>query len=332
MKVDNPTGTGSSGTSPSMTVGQAAKAFEGLLGPAEDEQGNPEPQEAIEEEEQETAESEASEEDEQEPVEDLETEVEEETDEEAQEEEPLYTVKIDGKEEKVSLAELQDGYQRTSDYTRKTQQLAEQRKAAEAELESARAERAEYASLLPKLRMAFETGMGPEPNWEQLRKENPMQATLLWQQREDQKRHLAALEAEEARVADQTARENEQAAEQRALQERNRLLEKLSSWRDPKVATKEASEIKQLLADVGFAEEEQSITDHRHVLLLRKAVLYDQMMAKRKSLDGKKARAPVVKPGAAVPAKGNPQAQQAAKLKQTGSVKDAAKLFENFLS
>lgn len=39
-----------------------------------------------------------------------------------------YTVKVDGDEQQVSLGELQDGYMRQSDYTRKTQELSEQRK------------------------------------------------------------------------------------------------------------------------------------------------------------------------------------------------------------
>jgi hypothetical protein len=38
-----------------------------------------------------------------------------------------YTIKVDGVEEQVSLKELRDGYQRQSDYTRKTQELASER-------------------------------------------------------------------------------------------------------------------------------------------------------------------------------------------------------------
>ena len=39
-----------------------------------------------------------------------------------------YTVKVDGDEQQVSLNELRDGYQRQADYTRKTQELASERK------------------------------------------------------------------------------------------------------------------------------------------------------------------------------------------------------------
>ena len=40
---------------------------------------------------------------------------------------PTYGVKIDGEEHQVTLGELQSGYQRQSDYTRKTQELARER-------------------------------------------------------------------------------------------------------------------------------------------------------------------------------------------------------------
>jgi len=46
-------------------------------------------------------------------------------------EEPVdgaYTIKVDGEESQVTLEELQDGYQRQADYTRKTQELADERK------------------------------------------------------------------------------------------------------------------------------------------------------------------------------------------------------------
>lgn len=39
-----------------------------------------------------------------------------------------YTIIVDGDEQQVSLSELRDGYQRQADYTRKTQELASERK------------------------------------------------------------------------------------------------------------------------------------------------------------------------------------------------------------
>jgi len=42
--------------------------------------------------------------------------------------EGAYTIKVDGEQHQVSLEELQDGYQRQADYTRKTQELADERR------------------------------------------------------------------------------------------------------------------------------------------------------------------------------------------------------------
>jgi hypothetical protein len=52
---------------------------------------------------------------------------------EVTEEAPKYRVKANGEELEVSLDELLNGYSRTADYQKKTQSLAEQRKAVEAE-------------------------------------------------------------------------------------------------------------------------------------------------------------------------------------------------------
>lgn len=328
--TENTTGMGSPGRGPSNGVGAAADAFASLLD-SQDEENTQDEQEANPEDEIEPAELEASDEDEQEEVEESETEDTEEDESEDEPGEQLYTVTIDGKEEQVTLAELQNGYQRTADYTRKTQALSEERKAAEAELESVRAERAEYAQLLPKLRTTFEAGMGPEPDWNALRQQDPARAAVLWQQREDQRRHIQQLKAEEQRVLQEQERDAQRQAQAHAEEQRKLLLDKLPEWRKDEVANKEAAGIKKMLADAGFPPEQQVIGDHRYVMIARKALLYDQMMEKRKGLDKKRAGAPVVKPGGGMPKSKNPAAKQYDQLKRTGSVKDAANLFANLL-
>ena len=74
---------------------------------------------------------------------DDETEESEEVEEEEESQPTVRTfkVKVDGEEVEVPEDELLKGYSRTQDYTRKTQQLAEQRKAAESEFEQVRKER-----------------------------------------------------------------------------------------------------------------------------------------------------------------------------------------------
>jgi len=59
----------------------------------------------------------------------------------AENEDDSYTVKVDGKEIRVSRKELLSSYQRQADYTKKSMALAEERKSHEAELTSVRQER-----------------------------------------------------------------------------------------------------------------------------------------------------------------------------------------------
>ena len=134
----------------SVTVSQAANAFLSLMdSPTEEaQQAQPEvdQQEPVEMEAEQSEEVEAS-------SEDYTDESAEETEyqEEEPEETPTYRVKVDNEEVEVTLDELLQGYSRTKDYTKKTQALAETRKAIEAEkarIEEAKQLRDTYAQRL----------------------------------------------------------------------------------------------------------------------------------------------------------------------------------------
>ena len=104
------------------------------------------------------------------------TEQSEEDENSEEEEQPqVFTVKVDGKEVEVTLEELQKGYSRTQDYTRKTQQIAEVRKHAEAELQAVRAEREQYAHLLGALEAQVQQAAQPQIDWDRLYSEDPIE-------------------------------------------------------------------------------------------------------------------------------------------------------------
>mgnify|MGYP000415714396 CR=1 FL=1 len=119
-----------------LTVNEAAAAFEGFLSAGEDSNEQPE---TVEAEAEDTVEDEVDESGEDEVVADESMEAQDEGDEEAEvdeeelEEETRYVVKAAGEEKEVTLDELMQGYQLGADYTKKTQEVAEQRKAIEAE-------------------------------------------------------------------------------------------------------------------------------------------------------------------------------------------------------
>ena len=71
-------------------------------------------------------------------------------------------VKVDGQDEEVPLREALSGYSRTADYTRKTQELAQQRQAAEYALTVERALRAQPAETLRLLAQQYGVEFGQQ--------------------------------------------------------------------------------------------------------------------------------------------------------------------------
>lgn len=252
-------------------------------------------------------------------------------------EEPRYTVKVNGEEIEVTLEELRRGYSRDADYRRKTQALAEQRKALEAEYEAIRQERAQYAQLLTALEQQLQSGGVKEPDWDRLYQEDPVEWVRqreLWRSRQER---LAAAQAEQQRLQQIAAQEQQARLAAYVQEQRERLFEALPELRDPEKAQQEHRRLRDYGQRLGFTEQElDSLYDHRAVLLLYKAARYDELMAKREALrpkpDGKATR--TATPGSRV----TPTEQQRKsamrrqqRLEKTGSVHDAAAAIEALL-
>ena len=260
-----------------------------------------------------------------------------EQDDEEESEEPRYTVKVNGEEIEVTLEELRRGYSRDADYRRKTQALAEQRKALEAEYEAIRQERAQYAQLLTALEQQLQSGGVKEPDWDRLYQEDPVEWVRqreLWRSRQER---LAAAQAEQQRLQQIAAQEQQARLAAYVQEQRERLFEALPELRDSEKAEQEYRRLRDYGQRLGFTEQElDSLYDHRAVLLLYKAARYDELMAKREALrpkpDGKATR--TATPGSRV----TPTEQQRKsamrrqqRLEKTGSVHDAAAAIEALL-
>lgn len=217
-------------------------------------------------------------------IEDADTDDQQATDEPAsqptQSEQPSFSVRVDGQEQKVTLDELLNGYQRTADYTRKTQAIAEQRKQAEAELAAARAERQRYAETLRQLEAQM-TQAQPEPDWNRLYAEDPLEYVKQKDAWRDRRDRAQALQAEQARLAQLQQAEQRALLEQHLAVERQRLVETIPEWRDETKAQKEREAIVTWAKRAGFSDHEIAQSyDHRAVNVLRKAMLYDELMSK----------------------------------------------------
>lgn len=324
------------------SMAEAVSALESLMGPEEGQPGEDaeaqgdDPQlEAEEQLGEDEPQEEGSEDEGSEDSEDEDSE----SDEIEEEAQPAsgrkFTVRIDGKDERVDESELIAGYSRQSDYTRKTQALANERKQFEQELGQARQERTEYAQLLPRLRQALATGMGQEPNWVKIQQEDAANGTTRfpyewarWQQHLHQVRQV---QAEEQRVTQRQAAEAETQKNSQLAAEREALHRALPGWKDPKVARRESRAIAQVLKAAGYADDDITISDHRALVVARKAALYDQIQASKPALRQKMRQAPVVRPGGGTPVPRTAKDSAAKRLNQSGSVKDAASLLEHMI-
>jgi hypothetical protein len=259
-----------------------------------------------------------------------------ESDEDAQEETKpdIFTVKVDGKEVEVTLEELQKGYSRTQDYTRKTQQIAEMRKATESELQAIRAEREQYAQLLGALSEQVKTAAEPQVDWDRLYQEDPIEYVRQREVMRENREKAAAIQAEQQRLSQIAQQEQSQQMQALKAKESAALVEALPTWKDPEKAKAEKQMLVEFGQKMGFTPQELgNIYDHRVVLALRKAALYDQMQAKRQGIKPVTNNGPKpAKPGAAGRVS---QMSDAARAKQrlakTGRVDDAASAIELLL-
>jgi len=252
------------------------------------------------------------------------------------EQKPTYKVKVDGEELDVPLDELLRGYSRTADYTRKTQAAAELRKTLEAEQEQVRAERSQYEQALSWVKSQLEAAKQDEPDWKALLNEDPIEYVKQKELWRDRKEQLAAVEAEQRKLAEQKQAEFRTALAARVKEETERLASLIPEWRDSKTATSEKARLMEYGQKLGFSEQELAqVYDHRAVLMLRKAMLYDDLQA---SGQKKLKEAPSTSPAAAKP--GSPASRQTnrdldsakARLKETGRVSDAQAVLERMFA
>ena len=252
---------------------------------------------------------------------------EEEGDSEEEDQPQVFTVKVDGKEVEVTLDELQKGYSRTQDYTRKTQQIAEARKQTEAELQAVRAEREQYAQLLSALQAQVQQAAQPQVDWDRLYQEDPIEWVRQREVMRDNQERAAAIQSEQQRLAQLSQQEQAQHHEQMLQQEQQSLVEAIPEWKDSKKAQAEKTMLVQFAQKIGFTPDElKNVVDHRAVVMLRKAALYDQMMSKRGQIKPVTNNGPrPAKPGAAGRVSSNTEAMRAQqRLAKTGRVDDAA--------
>jgi hypothetical protein len=315
----------------SVSVNGAASAFLSLMdSPTEEAQAQPEVDQQESEEVEYSAESE---------TEDYTDENAEETEyqEEETEEPQRFKVKIDNEEIEVTLEELQQGYSRTKDYTKKTQALAETRKTVEAErarIEEAKQLRDTYAQRLQVIEQMLNQPADNE-NLAELKESDPIGYAIKVAERSEREKQLQAVQAEKQRIAQQQSQEQQEQLKNHLALEAQKLKEWIPEFRDEVKADLARKDIRAYAKSIGFSDQElANVYDARAVQTLYKAMQYEKLM-KGKSVATKKVNdAPKTLRagnGGQVNAENDATKRQMQKLKQSGKKSDAAKLFEKFI-
>ncbi|MEK9813016.1 MAG: hypothetical protein VW440_08280, partial [Bordetella sp.] len=258
--------------------------------------------------------------------------------EEEQEEEPTptYKVKVGKEEVEVPLDELLKGYSRTADYTRKTQEIAETRKAVEAErakIEEAARLRDTYAQRLEVIEQMLNQDSGED--LATLKETDPIGYAVKVAEQAEREKQLNAVRAERQRLAQQQQAEQSERLKAHLAAEAQKLAEAIPDMSDPVKGQAIRTDIRNYAQKLGFSEQELAqVYDSRAVTALYKAMQYDKLVSNKGEATKKVSQAPkMLKPGTSTPeARVSQEVKQLrGRLKKSGKARDAASLFERFL-
>ena len=329
--------------------GSIWEAQEAILGMTEPEGETPETEEATPTEEEESTEETQDESLEEESEETEEAESEEEEVEEGSEdtdEEPEVgaddTIVFEGQEYKID--DLIKGSLRQADYTRKTQALAEQRKGMEAaqqqytaESQAVQAERQQYINALSQIIQSSAQGLDQfaRIDWEALKEEDHIEyLSKKDEYREAQEKvqqHQFAMQQTQQR---QSA-ESENQYKVMIRDEHNALVEKHPDWADDTKRRELGSKLRDYAIAEGYSQDEIStLYDHRALLILDKARKYDALQSSDIREKKVKNKPKVVRSGQGIQKSKGEKSKRTAqmkRLKQSGHVRDASALFEDFV-
>jgi hypothetical protein len=310
MENTNPQG------SESLNVNQAASAFESLMG---DDDGASDSQPESQSEEYQAS--------------DEAQEYEEES-EEIEQPKPRFKVKAAGEEIEVDQDELIKGYQQGVDYTKKSQALAEQRKALDAErqhLDHVKQERQAYAQKLKALD-SFLSQQNQGVNLDVLKETDPIGYAVAVAEQSQREKQLAVVRNEQQRLAQQQQAEQQASLQNHLRQESEKLVSLI-----PELSTPQGDAVRKQIRDyaksVGWTDQElSSVYDSRAVVSLYKAMKYEQLQKSKPELTKKLQSAPkMMRSGTSAPPTKNSQDKKVMqRLRETGKVQDAAKAFERF--
>jgi hypothetical protein len=266
-----------------------------------------------------------------------ESEVEQEDSEDEQEEPQTFRVKAAGEEREVTLDELIKSYQLGTDYTKKSQAVAEERKVVEAErhaVQEAKALRDQYAQQLGIIEQMLNQPQEAE-DLDYLKETDPIGYAVKVAEMSQKEKQLAQVRAQRENLFQQQEYDRQQQMKQMVSAESEKLVAVLPEFADPSKGEVIRKDIRTYGKQVGFSDDElANVFDSRAVLTLYKAMQYDKLQSAKPGITKKVSEAPkAIKPGVSKPRDSNTEETRKlkARAKSSGSIRDAASVFERFL-
>jgi hypothetical protein len=252
------------------------------------------------------------------------------------EDEYIFNVSIDGEDTEVNHNELIQGYQRQSDYTRKTQSLAEDRKVFEEQQAQLTQERQELLTMFQQQQASASSELDKfkDVNWSELKEYEPDKYLMLREEQREVQSQVQTQSQEQGRLAQAQQQEYQSQLQRYLVEEDAKLVDQIDGWGNPETKKDVQNDIASYAKQIGYTDDELgNLADSRALLLMHKARLYDEMQGTTKKLvTKKKAKAvrKVVKSGKPISRSQNESKRVAdlrVRAKQTGSVDDAAAAF-----
>ena len=207
--------------------------------------------------------------------------------------EELVTVKVDGQDRQVTLDELKNGYSRQSDYSKKTQALADERRGLDTErdkvtteLEAVKKERDDYAV---KLKSFIKSDKQEDIDWDKVYEQDPIEYVRLKAEADRKKEIRQQAETELKSIQQKQDEEQKKKYADYVTTQSNMLSEKVPEFADPVKKGKIQANVKNYLNEIGFSDQELSmLTDHRTVMVAIEGMKYSQL--KKAKLGDKKVK------------------------------------------
>ena len=251
------------------------------------------------------------------------------------EEAQTFKVKANGEEQDVTLDELVEGYQKGSDYTKKSQHLAEQRKAVEEHayaIQEAQNLRDEYHARLGQVQEVLQNNAEEYVDLDVLKENDPIAYAVAVAERTENSKKLQAVQQEQVRLSEESKAYHSQQQAQFVQAQAKLLSEKMKDFSNPKKAEQLKGEIRNFGKSVGFSDQELGqVLDHRHVMVLHKAAQWDKLQKAKAGVTKKVANAPKMSKKGNKVANVDAYTKQKKRLKASGDIADATELFKNFI-